>query len=279
MMADTSFMPHKVFIGGLPRKSTHMEVFQLAERFGAVRSIKLIHNKGVQSLGFAFVSFKSVESAKTMVSSKVFLKGALLDCKYTQRHRSIQIYNRYTLKRKIYIGGFSRGLTGGEIKRLFESFGKVEEVILNKCFVSGTSRGSGFVVFAEQSVCDHVLSLSIKRLEGQKMVVMTCVKRSDILKGNCNKDQFFSPDPPQIFLSEPKLSTSTREEEGSSVQEKISKGEKKLKSTKIGLGNLTPDHEVHEANLRFNRRSRWNEVAPGGLHFETNYRYTYDINN
>jgi len=75
--------------------------------------------------------------------------------------------------RKMFIGGLSWETTVEELKEYFSQFGAVEDATI-KTDMSGTSRGFGFVLFAEEPSVENVLAsptpltLKDKKIEAKK---------------------------------------------------------------------------------------------------------------
>ena len=78
--------------------------------------------------------------------------------------------------RKMFIGGLSWETTVEELKEYFTQFGEVKDATI-KTDIAGTSRGFGFVLFAEESSVDKVLAaeapltLKEKKIEAKKAAI------------------------------------------------------------------------------------------------------------
>ena len=175
-----NFIPHKVFLGALPKDATYSELFKLASSYGEVRNLKLIQNKGIHSGAFAFVTFKYAQSAQKMLGAEVRYKSSLIDCKLTQNYKELEQANAELLKRKIYIGGFDKTLTERDILAIFCQIGKVESILINRDFTSGLSRGSGFVLFASEKSVQTALELVKGEFCGYRFIALPCLKRGQM---------------------------------------------------------------------------------------------------
>lgn len=220
MTVDSSLVvPHKLFVGGLPKNAGHEKLMSIAQRYGTVRSLKVIHNPGERSGAFAFITFTSEEAVNLMMKARIRIEGMLLDFRLTFKNKYMQQINRDTRKRKVYIFGFNRSTSKQDLTRLFSAFGSVTEVTLNKCYFTGLSRCSGYVVFEDEEIAQHICSLG----QVQGVFVLPCMRRIELIK----KERTDS----QPFKSE-------------------DRGNKKLKVNLLCLHKMTPQH--YDDGLRFN---------------------------
>ncbi|KAJ1743849.1 hypothetical protein LPJ79_001969 [Coemansia sp. RSA 1821] len=66
-------LPHKLFVGNLPFKTTDEELKEYFAKFGAVTEARVIR-RGKRSMGYGFVAFEKEETADKVVSAKDTLK-------------------------------------------------------------------------------------------------------------------------------------------------------------------------------------------------------------
>lgn len=176
-------VPNKVFVGGIPRAATEDDLLKSAQTFGKIKYVKLIKSLTTSAATFGFVSFWQEASAQKMIAASVKIRGKIVDCKVTKEYESLREANDELLRRKLYIGGFSKYLNEADIIKLFETIAQVEQVIINKDLQSGKSRGSGFVVFKTEAACLKVAQSKITEIAKQRMIVLPCKKRGQINKG------------------------------------------------------------------------------------------------
>lgn len=205
---DTSIMqpsvvPNKVFVGGIPSSASKQQLLKAAQVFGKVKSVKLIKNLTNSTATFGFVSFWQEEDAQRMIAGEVNLRGKVLDCKPTTKYDALKQTNEQLLRRKVYIGGFCKSLSEADIQDLFRPFGGVEQVVINRDLDSGKSRGSGFVMFNSESVCQKVVSYGITALGHLRMIVLPCQRRGLINKALTTNTKKSSPK--HRTLSDPKI--------------------------------------------------------------------------
>lgn len=216
-------VPHKLFVGGLPKNAGHEKLMSIAQRYGTVKSLKVIQNPGERSGAFAFITFTSEEAVHSMMKARIRIEGMLLDLRPTLKNKYMQQINREVKKRKVYIFGFNRNTTKQDLARLFARFGATSEVTINKCYFTGLSRCSGYVVFQEEAVAQFVSSLG--QIGG--VSVMPCMRRVEIIK------------------KERRDSAGFKSEDGRN---------RRLKVNLLCLYKMTPAH--HEDGLRFNPTTR-----------------------
>ena len=77
-------------------------------------------------------------------------------------------------------------MTKAEILSLFQAYGPVEDVVLNKDSKSGENKGSGFVIFEEEQTASLVASLNLTEIGGLRMIVLACTKDPSGLSNKCS---------------------------------------------------------------------------------------------
>lgn len=216
-------VPHKLFVGGLPKNAGHEKLIGIAQRYGAVKSLKVIQNPGERSGAFAFITFTSEEAVHSMLKARIRIDGMQLDLRPTLKNKYMQQISRDVKKRKVYIFGFNRNATKLQLAKLFSRFGAVCDTIINKCYFTGLSRSSGYVVFREEAAAQLVSSLG--RVDG--VSVLPCMRRVEIIK---------------------------RDRTDCAAYKSADCRNKKLKVDLLCLHKMTPQHS--EDDLRFNQTAR-----------------------
>lgn len=88
----------------------------------------------------------------------------------------------------IYVGNLSRAVSEEELRRAFESFGKVDSATLIKDRFSGEPRGFGFVDMPVQAEAEAAMTgLNGKELQGQALVINEARPRKE--HGGGNRDR------------------------------------------------------------------------------------------
>ncbi len=166
----------KLFVGGLSWDTNEASLVAYFEKFGKVVDAVVMRNRDTgQPRGFGFVTFENDEVARKVASmGRHELDGRLVETKVavprfveeTDPSTPASIARTERLPdsdescgRRVFVGGLPRTCTEEELMTYFSQYGAVEEVRIMVDYYSGVPRGFGFVVFADSSVAQRVLSL------------------------------------------------------------------------------------------------------------------------
>jgi|TARA_B100000315_G_C14214440_1_gene423594 RNA recognition motif-containing protein len=73
---------------------------------------------------------------------------------------------------KVYVGNLPFSVDDEGLKKLFESYGEIEEATVIKNNFSGRSKGFGFITFpSEEGAKKAIAEMNDKEVEGRKIVV------------------------------------------------------------------------------------------------------------
>ncbi|GAB1603559.1 protein boule-like [Argonauta hians] len=77
-----TYIPQRIFVGGIPRDTTENELKTFFASHGAVKDSKIIIDKGGASRGYAFITFEKQEDAERLASKDgepIFFRGRRLN--------------------------------------------------------------------------------------------------------------------------------------------------------------------------------------------------------
>jgi RNA recognition motif-containing protein len=73
---------------------------------------------------------------------------------------------------KIYVGNLPFSIEDGSLKKLFESYGEIEESVVIKNKFNNQSKGFGFVTLKDDGAAKKAIAeMNEKEVEGRKLVV------------------------------------------------------------------------------------------------------------
>jgi len=133
-----------LIVNYLPLSVTEDTLRKLFEPFGPIERVKLMTDKRTgQSASYGFVKFVKEEDAKKAIEG---LNGKPLETKtlrvdYSHPHTDISIY----------VGGFLETVTTDDLRKRFETYGKILECKILTDPQTHKSRGCGFVKFERRS--------------------------------------------------------------------------------------------------------------------------------
>lgn len=219
-------MPNlRVYVCGLPKNTSETTLLEFANRFGKVRQVKIVLGRSRRSASFGMIIFAHQKSAENLLTEgTVSFAGQRCKIQNTNltKRALARAKEQENVGKKVYIGGFNKTLTEGIIKSLFEQFGPVEKVVINRDHSTKESRGSGFIYFEQEEVATYVSESKIEELGRYRIIVLSCTKRFNSSK---------------LIESKQALSTTCSLNTSGSSQSKP-------------VNLVSPTH--HESNLRFN---------------------------
>jgi CUG-BP- and ETR3-like factor len=164
----------KLFVGRLPRSYEEASLTELFSPFGTVVETVIIRDKtSGQHKGSGFVKMASITDADAAIRSLHNIKivdpqsGPIL-VKYANGEperlglSSTDSAQPGTDLGKLFVGSLGRFLSDEQVRRLFEPYGTIEEIILMKDPSTNQSRGCAFVKFTYK---EHAIN-AIKALHG-----------------------------------------------------------------------------------------------------------------
>ncbi|KAH0488287.1 MAG: hypothetical protein KVP17_003603, partial [Porospora cf. gigantea B] len=165
VVGDTTPVEVKLFVGRVPRSYDEDGVKPIFEEYGAVLEVAIIRDKqtGVHK-GSAFVRMQSVTQADRAIrdlhNTKI-LDAAMgpLQVKYAQGEPerlglNPEAANPAVDQAKLFVGSLTKQTDEADVMKVFQVFGKVDEVFVLKDMQTGIRKGCAFVKFAfkEQAI-------------------------------------------------------------------------------------------------------------------------------
>jgi len=168
----------KLFVGGVPIKIEENQLFRHFERFGHVKFLKLgRHKKTLEVLGFAFVEYENEDAAARALASEHFIDDREIDVKPFGLDRDIEKQQEDALKKKVYVKGLPEACTKNTLLTSFEKFGEVTRAFILYNHKNCTSRGFGFIEFANESSVALCLGKTIT-IEGKDLLISKALERT-----------------------------------------------------------------------------------------------------
>jgi CUG-BP- and ETR3-like factor len=170
----------KLFVGQIPRTYTEAECTKLFEEYGPVYQLNIHRDKSTgESKGCCFVTFYHRSDAMKA-------QGALHNIKVLPgMHNAMQVKpadleNRN--ERKLFVGMLSRTANEEDVRKMFESYGTIEEVTVLR--ENGKSKGCAFVTFVSRSCANQAI-----RQMNHSMTFEGCTKPMVVKLADTTKDK------------------------------------------------------------------------------------------
>ncbi|KAK7205503.1 hypothetical protein BZA70DRAFT_160847 [Myxozyma melibiosi] len=180
-----------IFVQQLAARLRTKELIAFFEQAGPVRDAQIVKDRvSGRSKGVGYVEFRDIESVQkaiNMTGQKLLDIPVIVQLTEAEKNRlaraessasaqhaleqqrqqmgAQQVYNR------LYVGNIHFAITESDLKQIFESYGAVDFVILQKDETGVRSKGFGFVQFAEKESAQNALELNGFKLGGRPIRV------------------------------------------------------------------------------------------------------------
>ena len=175
----------KLFVHGLPARTTEDQFRTFFEQYGEVELVELPHAKAHSEVKFGFVVFKSVQSLQSALEqpNKQF-EGKEICCKiFTLRSSSLesspasstQASAPLVLHRKVFVSGLAPFIGDRELYDHFRGCGEIEVAQVSP------GKASGYVLFADHlSAKEAILRMNRSQLGGRQIAGAWYRKQEDM---------------------------------------------------------------------------------------------------
>ncbi|XP_020894537.1 RNA-binding protein Musashi homolog 2 [Exaiptasia diaphana] len=163
--------PGKMFIGGLNWQTTAEGLRQYFTKYGELKECVIMRDPvSKRSRGFGFVTFVEPNSVDMVLENCPHeLDGKKIDPKVAVPKRAP--VKMVTSTKKIFIGGLSTNTNEEDMRKYFEPFGKVTEVMLMIDRATQRHRGFGFVSFETEKSADDACTNQYHSINNKKVEV------------------------------------------------------------------------------------------------------------
>jgi RNA recognition motif-containing protein len=182
---ETDVHRRKLFVHGLPARTTEDQFRIFFEQYGDVELVELPHAKAHSEVKFGFVVFKSVHALQAALEqpNKQF-EGKEICCKvFTVRSGSLesspassnQAASSSALHRKIFVSGLAPFVADRELHDHFRSCGEIEVAQVSP------GKSSGYVLFTDHLAAkEAVMRMNRTQLGGRQIAVAWYRKQEDV---------------------------------------------------------------------------------------------------
>lgn len=150
---------YKLFVGGLPVRTSKDTIVEFFAKYGTVLSCKLKLNPQTgRSLGFAYLNIQEKEACETLLNEPIEFQGRIIDIKPVWKKKELGDKLEQERKRKLFVSGFPIDFTNKELTDYFTKFGRVSNAFIIKDPDTSKNKNYGYVIFEEVSGLENALS-------------------------------------------------------------------------------------------------------------------------
>ncbi|XP_059639658.1 heterogeneous nuclear ribonucleoprotein 1-like [Cornus florida] len=176
----------KLFVGGVSQETTGETLKEYFSKYGQVREYEIIKDRNTGSgRGFGFISFTDPFVVDGVLQDEHIILGKmdlwvevkmakpkidrLKEPDYLQQQQSNRLSK--TNCTKIFVGGLPPTLTKEDLRRFFQRFGTIIDVVVIHNKETNKPRGFGFIVFDSEEAVNNVLKKSFYKLKNKEVEV------------------------------------------------------------------------------------------------------------
>ena len=156
----------KLFVGGLNKLCTDEDQLkQFFEHYGDIIDCSIMRDQDKRSRGFGFILFEEATSVDKIIAAKKDGTSFELDEHRIEIKRALPKVNRGNagtsrsggLFRKVFVGGLPSSITEDDLRKYFETYGRVNEIELLRDRETSRLRGFAFVTFEDEDSADKCI--------------------------------------------------------------------------------------------------------------------------
>ena len=171
-----------LFVGGIPSAMSEESIQRHFEQFGAVVRTKVMKDKKSKTAkGYAFVTMASHQHLAKIAVLEHVIDGRKVDCQVASKKGEKKKWQDELKKRRVFVTGLPNNVSNEELVFLFSQHGQVRNGFVIHDFVTKSSKGYGYVEFADQADALKALNSEVF-LKGKKIICQPYVGRHESKK-------------------------------------------------------------------------------------------------
>lgn len=165
-----TFTEGKLFLGGLDSTTTKESLVSYCSQWGHITDAVVMEGRG-----FGFVTFEDPSSAQAFLEQR----SHTIDGKSVEAKAAVPkgVGSGSNLTKKLFVGGTGE-LTDDDFREYFSQYGVIQDAVIVRK-QDGTSRGFGFVTFADEMSVEKCLVVQ-HELKGRKVDLRRAVPREQM---------------------------------------------------------------------------------------------------
>ncbi|KAL7069008.1 RNA recognition motif family protein [Cryptosporidium serpentis] len=175
----------RLYVKNLPFSACTESVIKLFSQFGDVEEGIVLKRNG-KSRGYAFVTYKTIESAQLACKESIAVNGRVLMVKLAADPFPFEARRSDALRRKLFVRNLGFTTTEDSLSAVFGKYGELEESVILRTR-EGESRGYGFVTFVNTESTMKALQQPHHLVDGRLVFVHQAIEGRIRSSRNSNK--------------------------------------------------------------------------------------------
>lgn len=164
----------RLYIKNLPFSANTESVIEVFSQFGDVEE-GIVLKKDGKSRGYAFVTFKTIESALLACKNPVSMSGRFLMVKLAADPFPFETKRSDAIRRKLFVRNLGFETNEDSLSEVMGQYGELEESVILRT-KSGESKGYGFVTFASSEATIKALQQPHHLIDGRLVFVHQAIE-------------------------------------------------------------------------------------------------------
>ncbi|KAL3314329.1 hypothetical protein Ciccas_007056 [Cichlidogyrus casuarinus] len=184
----------KLFIGGLSQDTDENALKEFYSQWGEITDVVVMKEPRTgKSRGFGFVTFADEASVDAAQSKRPHeINNKKVDSKRAMPREDSSPEIHATVN-KIFVRSLKPEITDQDLREYFSYFGEIADATVVKNKENNTSRGFGFVTFADTDSVDKIILKCPHEINGNKIEVKKAVDRNELAKMKPRQARFGGP--------------------------------------------------------------------------------------
>ncbi|KAH7647646.1 RRM domain containing protein [Cryptosporidium bovis] len=164
----------RLYIKNLPFSACTETVIELFSQFGEVEE-GIVLKKDGKSRGYAFITFKTIESALLACKNPISMNGRGLMVKLAADPFPFETKKSDAIRRKLFVRNLGFETNEESLKSVFSKYGELEESVILRT-KKGKSKGYGFITFSNTEATVKALQQPHHIIDGRLVFVHQAVE-------------------------------------------------------------------------------------------------------
>ncbi len=190
---DPNLRSKILFVGGIPKDCTDIELYEFLSRFDEVlwQRIEFDHITA-QPKGFAYAVLKTPEGYNRVLNSHDhMIRDLQIGVSMWKDPKDYLNEKDKVMRRKIFVKRLHPTCNEAELYNYFSQFGRLEKSEIRRSHIDNTSRRIGFIIYENEDGANKCLDAKLHVMNGREIVVKKCKNTTEARKEKLNKSNYY----------------------------------------------------------------------------------------